>query len=95
MSVGQKLKKKSDKMILSSFSQRKETSKEINIKNSLLDLKSTSANEMANIIKNISLNATDESLNDLKKINILTDSEKQDIKSKISLMFISSCNKNN
>ena len=91
---GQSLRKKSDKFILDNFIQRKEDNNNLDIKYTLGNLWSTNANNMANIIKNISVKATYDSISALNDMWIITDTDKQTIKGKLSLSFVWSCEKN-
>ncbi len=91
---GDKLTKMSDKIVLDSFSEQKKDNDKIDINYLLASFGSTNADDIANIIKNISVNAAEDSLNALKDMKILTDSEKTRIKDKLEIGFVSSCGKN-
>ncbi|MEI8253568.1 MAG: hypothetical protein WCG25_07695 [bacterium] len=90
---GQKLTKKSDALIMDNFSQWLHDNDTLDIHYTLDDLKSKSANDMANIIKNISVDATDATIKALDTMDILTTKETQKIKDKLNIGFVSSCNK--
>ena len=49
---------------------------------------------MAHIIKNMSISATNDALNDLHDMNILTNNEIKTIKDKLELRFVESCGDN-
>lgn len=91
---GQQLSKKSDIVVISSFAQRKQATDKTNISYILEDFSNSNAKDIATIIKNISLQASDQALTALADRHILTDKEKDTIKDKLELRFISSCEKN-
>jgi hypothetical protein len=91
---GQQVSKKSDIVVINSFAQRKQVTDKTNISYLLGDFANSNAKDIATIIKNISLQASDEALTALADMHILTDKEKNTIKDKLQLRFISSCEKN-
>ena len=89
----QKTNKKTDSYIINTFGQGSREYTD-GIQYTLEELWNGNANTIANIIKNISINASEESLNALYDMNIITQQEKQEIQNKLEIRFVSSCNKN-
>lgn len=94
MVFGKKLVKKSDNFILDNFIQRREDVKWLGIHYTLQDLWDITNNEIANIIKNISVKAADDSIQALRTLHLIGEQEQQTIKEKLAIGFVLSCGKN-
>lgn len=91
---GQKIIKKSDIFIVNNFAQWIQDNNGLHINYTLGNSWNANTTAIATIIKNISVKATDDSINALHDMNILTASEQKTIKDILTLNFISSCDKN-
>lgn len=90
----QKLSKASDNLIINNFFSRIQNDDNLDIPYTLHTLGSSSADIMANIIKNISVNASNDAFQSLGSMNLLSNSDIQTIKDKLEVRFVSSCDKN-
>lgn len=91
---GYKVITPADKLIIKWFNQRINDSNKANIQYVLDDLWNTTTNDMAHIIKNISVSAVADALDTLHNIKVLSDNEKINIKNKLEIRFMKSCGNN-